>query len=117
MKTTYTTDYNNLVNETNEVKNDLEGKNITLSNKNYLLLAELDALRVETGKLTPTLDYASKERFEELEREFVAFSNFFKDQWEFTKKEIRKELLWSKEELTKIKAREKEIKNEKKKQK
>jgi hypothetical protein len=54
MKTTYTTDYNNLVNETNEVKNDLEGKNITLSNKNYLLLAELDALRVETGKLTPT---------------------------------------------------------------
>ena len=90
---------------------------LKVNNKNYLLLAELDALRVETGRLTPTVDYASKERFEELEREFIAFSNFFKDQWELTKKEIRKELLWSKEEMVRVKAREKEIKEEKKKQK
>ncbi len=113
MKNTYASDYNALVIETDEIKNNLQGKNDELSNKNYLLLAELDALRVETGRLTPTLDYTSKERFTELEREFIAFSNFFKDQWELTKKEIRKELLWSKEEYQRVREREKEIKKEK----
>lgn len=62
---------------------------------------ELDGIRIQQGKLTPSTDYTSRDRFTELEEEYEAFQKFFKKQWEYTKKEIRKTLLWTKEEKKK----------------
>lgn len=62
---------------------------------------ELDGIRIQQGKMTPSTDYTSRERFVELEKEYEAFQNFFKKQWELTKKEIRKTILWTKEEKKK----------------
>lgn len=66
-----------------------------------LLRGELDGIRAKDGKLTPSVDYTSRERFIELEAEYEAFQSFFKQQWEFTKKEIRKTILWEKGEKKK----------------
>lgn len=66
-----------------------------------LLRGELDGIRAKNGKLTPSTEYASRERFIELEAEYEAFQSFFKQQWEFTKKEIRKTILWEKGEKKK----------------
>lgn len=59
-----------------------------------LINAENRALRVKLGMDKPNHDFTSEERFNELEEEFMVFNKFFKDQWQMTKKEIRKELLW-----------------------
>lgn len=66
-----------------------------------LARGELDGIRIQQGKLTPSTEYTSRERFTELEKEYEAFQKFFKKQWEFTKKEIRKTILWTKEEKKK----------------
>lgn len=63
-----------------------------------LIRGELDGIRVQQGKLTPSADYTARDRFIELEDEYMAFHRFFKAQWEFTKKEIRKTILWAKED-------------------
>ena len=63
-----------------------------------LINAENRALRVKLGMDKPSHEFTSKERFNELEEEFLVFNKFFKDQWQLTKKEIRKELLWTKKE-------------------
>ena len=63
-----------------------------------LIRGELDGIRAQQGKLTPSLEYTSRERFIELEDEYMAFHKFFKAQWEYTKKEIRKTILWTKQE-------------------
>lgn len=57
-----------------------------------LMAAELKAIRIQNGLVVVSEEYANKDRFEELEREFMAFNNFFKAQWNLTKKLIRKEL-------------------------
>ena len=70
-----------------------------ISNKtteNSMIRAELDALRTKHGLMLPSNDYSSKERFSELEEEFIAFNEFFKEQWKITKKDNRKKHLWSK---------------------
>lgn len=61
-----------------------------------LIRGELDGIRAKAGKLTPSADYASRERFLELEEAYLAYHTFFKSQWEITKKEIRKTVLWTK---------------------
>ena len=61
--------------------------------------AELDGIRAQQGKLTPTIEYTSRERFKELEDEYEAFQQFFKKQWDMTKKEIRRTILWGKGEV------------------
>lgn len=63
-----------------------------------LINAENRALRVKLGMDKPNIEFTSEERFKELEEEFLVFNKFFKDQWQLTKKEIRKELLWTKKE-------------------
>lgn len=63
-----------------------------------LARGELDGMRIQQGKMTPSTEYTSRERFTELEAEYEAFQKFFKKQWEFTKKEIRKSILWTKDE-------------------
>ncbi|MDE7087496.1 MAG: hypothetical protein K2O67_04810, partial [Clostridia bacterium] len=66
-----------------------------------LLRGELDGIRIQQGKMTPSTEYSSRERFTELEDEYEAFQKFFKRQWEFTKKEIRKTILWTKDDKKK----------------
>lgn len=63
-----------------------------------LTLAELRGLRAKNGLVKPSEDMTEKERFLELEDEFEAFNKYFKAQWKMTKKSIRKELIWTKEE-------------------
>ena len=58
-----------------------------------LLNARLLALRKEKGLLTAEDEYTSQERFTELEHTFNLFKQFYKDEWNRTKKKIRKELL------------------------
>ena len=72
-----------------------------LKDQNTFIQGQLDGLRASQGYLTPSSDYASRERFVELEKEFDAFKKFFKEQWKLTKKEIRKNVLWSKQEEVK----------------
>ncbi len=66
-----------------------------------LVRGELDGMRVQQGKLQPSTEYASRERFVELQEAYAAFERFFKEQWKLTKKEIRKQVLWKKREKTK----------------
>ncbi len=74
-----------------------------LKEETALIRGELDGVRAEQGKLIPSADYSSRERFIELETEYLAFHKFFKSQWEYTKKEIRKTILWTKQEKSKKK--------------
>lgn len=94
---------------------EVETKNKQLTNDRNLAIAELDAIRVVHGEITPSEEFTSKERFKELEKEFEAFNTFFKAQWAMTKKEIRKQLLWKKEDqkrkvIAEAKKKEKEKK-------
>ena len=73
----------------------------TLKEEAALAKGELDGIRIQQGKMTPSAEYTSRERFTELEQEYEAFQKFFKKQWEFTKKEIRKTILWTKDEKKK----------------
>ena len=92
----------------------LESYNVEIQNRDQeatknreaheLTLAELRGLRAKNGLIEPSEDMTDKERFEELENEFEAFNKFFKSQWKMTKKSIRKELIWTKEEKKKPKA-------------
>ena len=63
-----------------------------------LVRGELEGLRAQQGMLTPSTEYASRERFIELQEAYAAFEKFFKSQWQLTKKEIRKQVLWTKSE-------------------
>ena len=97
--------------------NKVEAEKKALIRQRDLALAELRSVRIKNGLVTPCEDLASRERFEELEREFEAFNQFFKEQWSITKKAIRKQLLWTKidkEELKNKVKEEKELKSKSK---
>ena len=106
-------------NETNcqETVKKVEDEKLALARQRDFALAELRSIRIENGLIVPTDDLTSKERFEELEREFEAFNRFFKEQWLLTKKAIRKELLWTKLDKYELKAKIKEEKEIKAKEK
>ena len=61
-----------------------------------LTQAQLHGLRQRYNLIPEGEDYTSKEHFQELEKEFDAFEAFLKKQWNYTKKRIRKDILWSK---------------------
>ena len=94
-----------------------EDEKLQLARQRDFALAELRAIRVENGLMVPSEDLTSRERFEELEREFESFNRFFKQQWLITKKAIRKELLWTKVDKYELKAKIKEEKEIKAKEK
>ena len=75
--------------------------NERLDHEKALIRGELNAIRVQSGLLTPSEDYTSRERFIELEAQFEAFNKYFIEQWKLTKKQIRKEILGSKTNKTK----------------
>ena len=83
----------------NEVEELLE-KQRNLEGTNTFYLSQIDALRVENGSLSPSLDYVNEQRLDELEREYLSFKKFYKNQWKLAKKELRKMIL-NKEEITK----------------
>ena len=74
-----------------------------LSKENTLVKAQLNGIRHEHGLMTDSEDFSSKERFEELEREFEAFYSLFESEWKKTKKKIRKDILWTLEKSDKDK--------------
>lgn len=76
-----------------------------------LVRGELDGIRAQQGKLEPSTDYASRERFVELQEAYVAFEKFFKEQWKITKKEIRKQVLWAKQNKKNKKAEKNDTEN------
>ena len=82
-----------------EVEELLE-KQRNLEGTNTFYLSQIDALRVEKGSLSPSLDYVNEQRLDELEREYLIFKKFYKNQWKLAKKELRKMIL-NKEEITK----------------
>ncbi len=108
-KENYESSYKELETKSNESissltseNNDLNKEIESLHKENDLIRMELDALRI--GGLTPSNEYTSKERFEELEITYYKFQKFFEDQWKLTKKQLRKDMLKiKKEELKKNK--------------
>ena len=68
-------------------------ENERLREENLALSARVKALRAQRGELSGDEDYSDRESFLELEREYDAFTRFYKKQWGKTKKRIRKELL------------------------
>jgi len=76
-----------------EEKKTLKKNFSDLKDKYNLVYGELDALRIKYNLIDPTEDYTTKERFNQLEEEFVAFAEFFKDKWNETKKRIKKEIM------------------------
>ena len=77
----------------NKIEEDCETRLKEIKDELVFVRGELDGLRAREGMLTPSSDYTSRERFKELECEYEAFHKFFMGQWEFTKKEIRKNIL------------------------
>lgn len=65
-----------------------------LEARKTMISAELHGLRRKCGYKTDAEDYTSKERLDELEKEYIAFIRFFNGEWKKTKKSIRRELLW-----------------------
>lgn len=114
LKNTFKYEYDSMVDKKTTAHNELQGINNDLVEKNRFLSAELNAIRYRNGLLKPCDDYTSKERFEELEREFLAFNDFFKKQWQKTKKQIRKLILWNKDEEKRVIEQERRLKLEKK---
>ncbi len=67
----------------------LKAENKALKSYATFFKGELTAIKVQQGILTPCDDFTSKERFRQLEEEYVAFRSFFKSQWKKTNRSIR----------------------------
>ncbi len=91
-------EYNKSKNEYNKLEKELKDKNLKLEEENKLLKARLSAMKVKDNELTPSYDYTKEEEFKNIEEDYLAFNKFFKAQWKLTRKEIRKEIFWSKKE-------------------
>ncbi len=77
---------------------DAENAYNALMEEKRVLSARLNALRYEHGLMTDEDDFTSRERFDELEREYLAFYDLFEKQWKKTKMKIRKDVLRSRGE-------------------
>ena len=76
-----------------KIEQDCKARVKEIEDQLVFVRGELDGIRAQQGLLKPSSDYTSRERFTELEREYEAFHKFFTQQWEYTKKEIRKNIL------------------------
>ncbi len=79
--------------EANERIAELERRYEELKEHDRLTEAILKGLRADKKLMTEDDVYTEKESFDELEREYEAFTRFFKSQWRKSKKNIRKEML------------------------
>lgn len=73
----------------------LQANYADLDKAKSLVQAQLHAIQGEHG-LTVGEDFSSEEKFEELEKEFIAFYELFEEKWKLAKKQIRKDVLWNK---------------------
>ena len=67
-----------------------------LREEDELLRAELRAQKQINGSIVEEGDFTSRERFEELEKEYAALGKLLDKEWKKTKKKIRKRVLWNK---------------------
>lgn len=74
---------------------EIQAENDRLREENTLVRAQLHGLRQQHGLMSSEDDFTSRERFEELEREYEAFLDLFEKQWKVTKRRIRKDILWT----------------------
>ena len=88
-------------NSSNEIIEGERRRNRILQREKEMMRGEMNAMRLQNGKIEVGSEFATRERFMELEEEFVAFNAFFKEQWKYTKKEIRKMILWERKEKKK----------------
>ncbi len=88
-------------NSSNEIIEGEKRRNRILQREKEMMRGEMNAMRLQNGKIEVGSEFATRERFMELEEEFVAFNAFFKEQWKYTKKEIRKMILWERKEKKK----------------
>ncbi len=63
--------------------------------------AELDCQMAMNGTLKASKDLTLEEKFKQLERNYKLYTKFYKEQWSLTKKAIRKEVLWKKQQKVK----------------
>ena len=80
----------------NEIENEkrlLEESYSELEKEKRLAEAKLKAFMAEKGMMTGDEDFSSQRSFDELEREYAAFTRFYNSQWKKAKKEIRRNLL------------------------
>ena len=79
-----------------EDKNTIQEKDEAHSalQKDYdLIHGQLVAMRYKAGEIEPCDEFATRERFIQLERDFDAFEEFFKKQWKVTKAKIKKDAI------------------------
>ena len=74
---------------------ELEKKHLELVNDTNILKANLIALKKLQGEEIEDI-YSDKQSFEQLEKEFLAFYEFFESKWVEAKRSIRQNLLWNK---------------------
>lgn len=101
-----TLDNENQINQINEINNEISDYNKRILHEKNIFLGELIVLRDKSGQINDPSDFTSKERFNELEEIFNEFNKFFKLKWKDTKKSIRKQILWTKEEKKEKKHKE-----------
>lgn len=92
------TDCKERISAAQKIADEANAKYKQMDEERCLVQAQLHGLRQQYHLIPENEDYTSKEQFKELEREFNAFEDFLKKQWKYTKKRIRKDILWSKPE-------------------
>ncbi len=86
-------DYRRKIQECDQKYDELTCEYQALEEIKCLREAQLKALRLQSGTLNSEDDFANKENFDQLEKEFNAFHKFYQVQWNQTKKSIRKKTL------------------------
>ncbi|MDE7164885.1 MAG: DUF2357 domain-containing protein [Clostridiales bacterium] len=81
-----------LVDEKEKKLTDVVEENKLLAELKTLADARLTAVKYKHGYMTPADDYTSELAFNEIERQYNIFSDFFKRTWRKTKKKIRSDL-------------------------
>ncbi len=74
---------------------ELENKNEKITKDRDLLKAKVIALMKLQGDIVED-EYGDKQSFEQLEKEFLAFYDFFENKWTEAKRNIRNNMLWNK---------------------
>ena len=78
--------------ENKQLKNSLDEMNKKYNSEIVIYKAEIIGLKALNGEIKPSEDFTSEEEFTNLEESYLAFTEFFENQWKMTKKEIIKKI-------------------------